>query len=122
MPSSCSRGTEVSVNSYPARSQHLRTGSRGSRMSSIQTLNWPTCTSHMELLTVTGAPLCVNTRNFSRKANVPQSLRRSMQFQHDTNDVRQHLHAKFEKHWICRGGPVQWPARSPYLSCLDFFC
>ncbi|GBO41191.1 hypothetical protein AVEN_137026-1 [Araneus ventricosus] len=24
--------------------------------------------------------------------------------------------------WICRGGPVQWPARSPDLPCLDFFC
>ncbi|GBM99436.1 hypothetical protein AVEN_196849-1 [Araneus ventricosus] len=42
-----------------------------------------------------------------------------------TNDVRQHLkhlNVTFEKHWICRDGPVQWPARSLDLSCLDFFC
>ncbi|GBN82425.1 hypothetical protein AVEN_45431-1 [Araneus ventricosus] len=63
---------------------------------SMQTLNWPTCTSHMELRTVTGAPLCVYMRNVSREAHVPQSLSRSMWFQHDgaplyyTNDVRQH--------------------------------
>ncbi|GFS78266.1 uncharacterized protein TNCV_3172211 [Trichonephila clavipes] len=23
--------------------------------------------------------------------------------------------------WIERGGPINWPARSPDLSCLDFF-
>ncbi|GBM49481.1 hypothetical protein AVEN_142618-1 [Araneus ventricosus] len=38
------------------------------------------------------------------------------------NDVRQHLNVTFGKHWICRGGPVHWPVRSPDLSCLDFFC
>ncbi|GBM25660.1 hypothetical protein AVEN_207442-1 [Araneus ventricosus] len=36
--------------------------------------------------------------------------------------VCQHLNVIFGKHWICRGGSVQWPARSPYLTCLDFLC
>ncbi|GBL72167.1 hypothetical protein AVEN_115157-1 [Araneus ventricosus] len=42
--------------------------------------------------------------------------------QNYTNDVRQHLNITFGKHWICHGSPVKWPARSPDLSCLDFFC
>ncbi|GBN84683.1 hypothetical protein AVEN_19145-1 [Araneus ventricosus] len=52
------------VNSDPAGSQHLRIGFRGSGVS-IQTLNWLTCTSSMELRTITGTPLCVYTRNVS---------------------------------------------------------
>ncbi|GBM80661.1 hypothetical protein AVEN_209856-1 [Araneus ventricosus] len=71
------------------------------------------------------------TRNISREAHVPQSLRSSIWFQHDgasphdindtsTNDILQHLKVTFGKHRIYRGGPVQWPARS--LSCLEFFC
>ncbi|GFW05095.1 uncharacterized protein TNCV_598891 [Trichonephila clavipes] len=27
----------------------------------------------------------------------------------------------FGQQWIGRGGPVRWPARSPDLSCLDFY-
>ncbi|GBN26230.1 hypothetical protein AVEN_270357-1 [Araneus ventricosus] len=94
---------------------------------SIQSLNWLTCTSHMKLRTVTGAPLCVYSRKFSLEAHFHQSLRRSVWFQHDgapphyTNDVCQHLNITFGKHWICRGSPVQYPARSPDLSYLDFF-
>ncbi|GBM66894.1 hypothetical protein AVEN_263951-1 [Araneus ventricosus] len=77
----------------------------------------------MELRTVTNALLCV-----SREAHVHQSLRFSVWFQHDgalphhTTDIHQPLNVTFGKHWICRGGPVQWPARSTDLSCLDFFC
>ncbi|GBM00768.1 hypothetical protein AVEN_150928-1 [Araneus ventricosus] len=41
---------------------------------------------------------------------------------HYANDVYQHLNVTFGKHWICRGGAVQWPARSPDRSCLVFFC
>ncbi|GBL90573.1 hypothetical protein AVEN_179481-1 [Araneus ventricosus] len=94
---------------------------------SIQKLNWPTSTSRIELRTVTCAPLCVYTRNASREAHVPQSLRRSVWFQHDgapphfTSDVHQHLNVTSGKHWICRGGQVQWTAISPNISCLDFF-
>ncbi|GBM03172.1 hypothetical protein AVEN_70592-1 [Araneus ventricosus] len=40
---------------------------------------------------------------------------------HDTNDICQQLSFAFRKHWICRGGPVQWPSRSSDLSCL-YFC
>ncbi|GBL79014.1 hypothetical protein AVEN_48971-1 [Araneus ventricosus] len=95
---------------------------------SIQTLNWPSCTSRMELRTVTGSQLCVYTRNVGREAHFSLSLRRSLWFQYDgapplyTSDVHQHLQVTFGKHWTCRGGPVQWPARSPDLSCLNFFC
>ncbi|GBN44525.1 hypothetical protein AVEN_128303-1, partial [Araneus ventricosus] len=39
-----------------------------------------------------------------------------------TNDIRQHLNVTFGKHWIFCGGPIQWPARWPDLSCLDLFC
>ncbi|GBM00724.1 hypothetical protein AVEN_150894-1 [Araneus ventricosus] len=92
---------------------------------SIQTLNWPICTSRMELRTVTGSPLCACTRNVSRETHVPQLLRLSVWFRQDgsprhyTSDLRQHLNVTFGQHWI--GGPVHWPARSPDLSCLDFF-
>ncbi|GBM56720.1 hypothetical protein AVEN_224764-1 [Araneus ventricosus] len=41
---------------------------------------------------------------------------------HYTNDVRQNLNVTYGKHWICRGSSVQWPARSPDLSRLEFFC
>ncbi|GBL83352.1 hypothetical protein AVEN_110665-1 [Araneus ventricosus] len=74
-----------------------------------------------------GAPLCACTMNISRAAHVPQSLSRSVWFQHEgapshyTNDVRQHLNVKFGQHWKGRGGPVHWPARSLDLSRLDFF-
>ncbi|GBM70390.1 hypothetical protein AVEN_12218-1 [Araneus ventricosus] len=51
-----------------------------------------------------------------------------MWFQHDgaasryTRDVLQHLNVTFGQHWMCRIGAVHWPAGSPDLSCLDFFC
>ncbi|GFU50622.1 uncharacterized protein TNCV_235841 [Trichonephila clavipes] len=30
-------------------------------------------------------------------------------------------HRTYPRRWIGRGGPVNWPACSPDLSCLDFF-
>ncbi|GBM45169.1 hypothetical protein AVEN_261519-1, partial [Araneus ventricosus] len=36
-------------------------------------------------------------------------------------DVRLHLNATYGQQWIGRGGPVLWPARSPDLTCLDYF-
>ena len=54
-------------------------------------------------------------------------MRRTMWFQHDgasahfSRNVRNHLDVRFGQQWIGRGGPVCWPARSPDLSCLDFF-
>ncbi|GBN64717.1 hypothetical protein AVEN_201404-1 [Araneus ventricosus] len=35
--------------------------------------------------------------------------------------VRLHLNATYGQQWIGRGGPVLWPARSPDLTCLDYF-
>ena len=58
---------------------------------------------------------------------IPLNIRRSMRFQHDGaspnfgNVVRGHLTATFGARWIGRGGPTAWPARSPALTCLDFF-
>ncbi|GFW86614.1 uncharacterized protein TNCV_4333981 [Trichonephila clavipes] len=50
-----------------------------------------------------------------------------MWFQHDgapahfSADVRSVLDAAYPGRWFGQGGPVNWPARSPDLSCLDFF-
>jgi hypothetical protein len=50
-----------------------------------------------------------------------------MWFQHDGapphyyRRVRQYLDNWRGDHWIGRGGPVAWPARSPDLTPLDFF-
>jgi hypothetical protein len=50
-----------------------------------------------------------------------------MWFQHDGaplhyyRRVRQYLDNWRGDHWIGRGGPVAWPARSPDLTLLDFF-
>ncbi|GFU14568.1 uncharacterized protein TNCV_1698921 [Trichonephila clavipes] len=50
-----------------------------------------------------------------------------MWFQHDgvpahfCADVRSALNTKYPGRWIERVGPVNWPARSPDLFCLDFF-
>ncbi|GBN38386.1 hypothetical protein AVEN_204786-1 [Araneus ventricosus] len=54
-------------------------------------------------------------------------MRSSMWFEHDgvpahySIDVRLHLNATYDQQWIGRGGPVLWPARSPDLTCLDYF-
>ncbi|RVE40605.1 hypothetical protein evm_014745 [Chilo suppressalis] len=51
----------------------------------------------------------------------------NMVFQHDgapahfAHQVREYLNARFPRGWIGRGGPVQWPARAPDLTPLDFF-
>ncbi|PRD28951.1 UNVERIFIED_CONTAM: hypothetical protein NCL1_30891 [Trichonephila clavipes] len=49
-----------------------------------------------------------------------------MWFQHDgvpahfSADVRSALDTAYPGGWIGRGGTVNWPTRSPDLSCLDF--
>jgi hypothetical protein len=51
----------------------------------------------------------------------------NMWFMHDETPphflpvVRQYLNQTFGEHWIGCGGPVNWPARSPYLNPLDFW-
>ncbi|GFU10709.1 uncharacterized protein TNCV_4175231, partial [Trichonephila clavipes] len=48
-------------------------------------------------------------------------------FQHDgapahfSADVGSALDTKYPGQWIGRGGLLNWPARLPDLSCLDFF-
>ncbi|GFV59616.1 DUF4817 domain-containing protein [Trichonephila clavipes] len=59
--------------------------------------------------------------------SVPANIKALMWFQHDgapthySADVRSALDTAYPGRWIGRGGPVNWPARSPVLSCLDFF-
>ncbi|GFV17838.1 hypothetical protein TNCV_3235881 [Trichonephila clavipes] len=35
--------------------------------------------------------------------------------------VHRHLTGAFGQRWIGHGGSVNWPTRSPDLSCMDFF-
>lgn len=62
-----------------------------------------------------------------RDERISASTQRTMWFQHDgapahySRDVRNYLDVTFGQQWIGRGGPVRWPARSPDLSCLDFY-
>lgn len=60
-------------------------------------------------------------------AHISAATRSSMWFQHDGAPshyeigVRLHLDVVYGQKWIGRGGPVHWPARSPDLTCLDYF-
>lgn len=75
--------------------------------------------SYLEFLTHTLPDLLVD--------EVPLLLRRHMFYQHDGApahfqiNVRRHLDEVYGARWIGRGGPVQWPPRSPDLTPLDFF-
>ena len=40
---------------------------------------------------------------------------------HPTNTVTEYLERKLRHRWIIRRGPINWPARSPDLTPLDFF-
>ena len=59
--------------------------------------------------------------------NVPLQVRQLLWFQHDgvpvhfALDVREYLNNVFPNCWIGRGGPLQWPPRSPDLTPMDFF-
>ncbi|GFX77038.1 uncharacterized protein TNCV_1072381 [Trichonephila clavipes] len=59
--------------------------------------------------------------------SVPANIKARMWFQHDgapahfSADVRSALDTAYTGRYIGRGGPVNWPACSPDLSCLDFF-
>jgi hypothetical protein len=58
--------------------------------------------------------------------DVPLQTRLQMIYQHDGATphfslvARQHLNANF-LNWIGRGGPINWPPRSPDLTPLDYF-
>ena len=59
--------------------------------------------------------------------NLPLQVRQRFWFQHDgapahfALDVREYPNNVFPNRWIRRGGPVQWPPRSPDLTPMDFF-
>ena len=59
--------------------------------------------------------------------DVPLAVLNDMWFQQDgapahwARDARAVLDRMFPGRWIGRGGPVDWPARSPDLTILDFF-
>lgn len=59
--------------------------------------------------------------------NLPLATVQRLWFQHDGAPphfglvVRERLTEMFGDHWIGRGGPIQWPARSPDITPLDFF-
>ena len=58
---------------------------------------------------------------------VPLEIRQVMWLQHDGSpahfdrNVMNHLNVTYPNRWIGGGGPVPWPARSPYLTPLDYF-
>lgn len=60
-------------------------------------------------------------------ANLPPNMLAQMWFQQDgapahyAQQVRAELDNIYGNRWIGRGGPVQWPPRSPDLTKLDFF-
>ena len=59
--------------------------------------------------------------------DVPLNKRGRMYFQHDgapthfSREVRNFLNFRFPGRWIGRGGPNNWPARSPNLRPLDYY-
>jgi hypothetical protein len=59
--------------------------------------------------------------------DLPLATRRVLWYQHDGAPphfelaVREYLYTEFPDHWIGRGGPIHWPARSPDITPLDFF-
>lgn len=59
--------------------------------------------------------------------NVTLERRRGMWYQHDgcpahfSRNAQEILNRDYHNRWIGRGGPVAWPARSPDLTCLDFY-
>lgn len=59
--------------------------------------------------------------------NLPNFVKERMWYLHDgapvhhTALIHEHLNNEFPDRWIGRGGPFQWPPRSPDLTKMDFF-
>lgn len=59
--------------------------------------------------------------------HLPDYIKQNMWLQldgappHFNLEVRQYLNLKFPHKWIGREGPINWPARSPDLTPMDFF-
>ncbi|GFV21391.1 uncharacterized protein TNCV_2371481 [Trichonephila clavipes] len=81
-------------------------------------------------------PRCLNCRSYLvfqqevlpvRLQSAPANINARMWFQHDGTPAhfsageRSALNAAYPGRWIVRDGLVNWPARLPDLSCLDFF-
>ena len=60
--------------------------------------------------------------------DLPLAVSMGMWFMHDgapahySHNVRAFLDTQYPGRWIGRAGPVLWPARSPDLTPLDFYC
>jgi hypothetical protein len=80
--------------------------------------------------TVTAASYmrCLQTLLIPYLENLPLSILRDIFFQQDgapahfATSVRTMLDQNLPNRWIGRRGPIEWPARSPDLTPLDFFC
>lgn len=77
------------------------------------------CASYLQFLTTTLPELL---------DDLPLEIYRGgLYYQHDgapahySLQVRDFLNREYGSRWIGRGGPVQWPARSPDLTPLDFY-
>lgn len=59
--------------------------------------------------------------------DIPLQVRADIIFQQDgapahfSRRAREFLNAHYPDRWIGRGGPINWPARSPDLNVLDYF-
>ncbi|KAF2895621.1 hypothetical protein ILUMI_10556, partial [Ignelater luminosus] len=59
--------------------------------------------------------------------DVPLEVLQNMWFQHDACPAhysaipREMLNSDYSYCWVGRGGPTNWPVRSPYLTSTDFF-
>lgn len=59
--------------------------------------------------------------------NLPLAQQGQLYFQqdgappHNSRNVAAYLNNRFGEQWIGTNGPVRWPARSPDLTCIDFF-
>ncbi|XP_075910722.1 uncharacterized protein LOC142906541 isoform X3 [Petromyzon marinus] len=79
-----------------------------------------------ENTTINGGDFLHMMENYAED-NLPLQIRLTGYFQldsaapHFASNVRAHLNRKFERRWIGRGGPVNWPAHSPDLTPCDFW-
>lgn len=69
----------------------------------------------------------LNDRLYEIIGDIPLDIRLRMWYQHDGapchngRNVIMWLNTHYPGRWIGRGGPVNWPARSPDLNPLDFY-
>ncbi|GFX42322.1 uncharacterized protein TNCV_110421 [Trichonephila clavipes] len=88
----------------------------------------PRCNHLTEFDKVRKLPRNPDHSNYpSSTESVPADIMARMWFEHDevpahfSADMRSALDTAYPGRWIGRGGSVNWPTRSPDLSCLDIF-